>query len=74
MGRLTCHQLGGACDLIFEADTFEEISKLSQEHGKNMFELNDELHIDAMNEMMNLMNSGEFENWKLERIREFDAS
>jgi len=26
----TCKQLGGACDKVFQADTFEEIAELSK--------------------------------------------
>ena len=37
MKAMTCKQLGGACDLEFKADTFDEISKLSRGHGMEIF-------------------------------------
>ena len=41
MKTMTCNQLGGACDLEFSADTFDEIAAKSQQHGKEMFGTND---------------------------------
>jgi predicted small metal-binding protein len=38
MKKMTCSQLGGACDLEFTAETFDEMKKLSQEHGMAMFQ------------------------------------
>lgn len=52
---MTCRQLGGACDSVFTAETFEEIVKLSQEHGKEMYMANDKAHIKAMEDMRILM-------------------
>ena len=34
---MTCIQLGGACDKKFQADSFEEIAKMSKQHGMEMF-------------------------------------
>ena len=48
--------MGGACNLEFKADTFDEISKLSRGHGMEMFQQNDEPHLQAMNEMQKMMN------------------
>ena len=39
MKKMSCKQLGGACEEIFEADTFEEISELSKAHGIQMINL-----------------------------------
>ena len=33
MKTMTCKQLAGACDLQFHAETFDEMAKLSQDHG-----------------------------------------
>lgn len=55
MKTMTCNQLGGACDLKFQADTFEEIAELSKQHGREMFQKNDKAHLDAMNAMKELM-------------------
>ena len=48
MKRVTCKQLGGACDLVFEANTFKEAASLSQQHGMEMAKANDQAHLDAM--------------------------
>jgi hypothetical protein len=56
MKKITCKELGGACDLVFEVDTFSEAASLSQAHGMEMAKANDKAHLDAMNEMKALMN------------------
>ena len=38
MKTMSCKELGGACDQKFSANTFEEITALSKEHGKKMFQ------------------------------------
>ncbi len=53
MKRMTCNQLGGACDKEFSANTFEEISEMSKNHGIEMFKIGDKQHLKAMNEMKN---------------------
>jgi len=30
---MTCNQLGGACEKEFRAETFEEMAKMSKQHG-----------------------------------------
>lgn len=45
---MTCKQLGGACDLMFQAETFEEIAEMSKNHGMEMFRADDEPHLEAM--------------------------
>lgn len=54
---MTCKQLGGACDQIFEANTFEEIAEMSKQHGMQMFQKADGPHLKAMDEMKALMKS-----------------
>jgi hypothetical protein len=58
MKTMTCKQLGGpqTCDQKFQAETFEEMAKLSKEHGMQMFQKSDEEHIKVMNEMKQQMN------------------
>ena len=34
---MTCSQLGGACDKIFKAESFQEIAELSKQHGTEMY-------------------------------------
>ncbi len=57
MKTITCKQLGGACDLIFQADTFDYMAEQSKKHGIEIFKKNDETHLKAMNEMQELMKS-----------------
>ncbi len=74
MKKMTCKQLGGACDLVFEANTFEEVAKLSEEHGMNMFKEGDKAHLEAMNKMRGLMKTPDaMMQWMNERREEFDA-
>ncbi len=59
MKTMTCMQLGGACDREFSAGTFGEIAELSKAHGSEMFQSGDEAHLQAMEEMMELMKDPE---------------
>jgi len=73
MKTMTCQQLGGACDLEFHANTFEEIAEMSKKHGMEKFQKNDELHLKAMNEMQELMKSPEnMQEWFANKKKEFD--
>lgn len=74
MKTMTCQQLGGACEETFTANTFEEIAKLSQEHGQEMFKANDQPHIEAMDAMRKLMTSpDDMMKWMDEKKALFDA-
>lgn len=71
---MTCKQLGGACDEVFKAQTFEEMAELSKNHGMEMFQKGDEAHLKAMNDMQSLMQSPDaMKNWFEQKRREFDA-
>jgi len=71
---MTCKQLGGACNLEFHAETFEEMAQLSQQHGKEMFEKQDAAHLEAMQAMSEMMNDPEaMQSWMGARRAEFDA-
>jgi hypothetical protein len=73
MKTMTCKQLGGACDMRFSANTFDEIAQLSQTHGKEMFQINDNSHIIAMNKMSKLMqNNNAMSQWFDAKKLEFD--
>ena len=75
MKKMTCRQLGGACDQVFEANTFEEIAELSKKHGIEMFQANDKAHLEAMSAMKELMKSPEtMKKWFEDKKREFDGS
>jgi len=55
MKSMTCNQLAGAYDLIFQAKTFEEICELSKQHGMKMMHSADSAHMAAMSEMGSMM-------------------
>ena len=74
MKTMTCKQVGGACDLEFHANTFDEIAEISKKHGMEMFHKGDEPHLKAMNEMKELMQSPDSMNeWFEKKRKEFDA-
>ena len=70
---MTCRQLAGACDLEFHANTFEEMAKLSQEHGTEMFKQNDPAHMKVMQEMGEFMkDSKAMQDWMDKKRDEFN--
>ena len=74
MKKMTCKQLGGACDLEFQANTFDEIAELSKKHGKGMFEKNDAAHLEAMHKTQELMkNPEDMKKWFEDKRKEFDS-
>ncbi len=74
MKSMTCRQLGGACNKIFQANTFEEIAELSKNHGMEMFQKGDEAHLKAMNDMKALMEKPQkMQEWFETRKKEFEA-
>jgi hypothetical protein len=73
MKSMTCKQLGGACDLVFSGNSFDDLAGQSQMHAKMMFGDNDGPHLAAMAVMMEIMNSGEMDAWMAARKAEFDA-
>ena len=74
MKTMTCKQLGGACDTAFHANSFEEIAELSKKHGLEMFQKGDKDHLEAMNEMNQLMKTPDsMKQWFETKRQEFDA-
>jgi hypothetical protein len=72
MKTMTCKQLGGACDIEFHAETFEEMAELSKKHGTKMYQKGDQEHIKVMQEMMELMNNpGVLKEWMENKKKEF---
>ena len=52
---------------------FEEIAEMSKEHGREMYEKDDEEHIKRMEEMTELMNDPEaMKDWMEKKKKEFD--
>jgi predicted small metal-binding protein len=73
MKTMTCKQLGGACDLEFQASSFEEMAELSKNHGMKMFQSGDEDHLKAMQKMQENMKSSDAMNeWFENKRKEFD--
>jgi len=71
---MTCRQLGGACDLEFTAETFQEVAEMSKNHGMQMFQKGDEPHLKAMNEMQEMMQQPNAMNeWFSAKQKEFEA-
>lgn len=74
MKTMSCAQLGGACDLKFKANTFEEIAELSKQHGMEMFKTQDADHLVAMQKIQALMqNPDAMTQWFESKRAEFDA-
>ena len=71
---MTCKQLGGACELEFHANTFEEIEEMSKKHGMEMFQKGDKAHLDAMMAIKELMKSPEvIKEWSEGRRQSFES-
>jgi len=74
MKTMTCKQLGGACDKVFQAETFDEMADLSRAHGMQMFQEGDAEHIKVIQEMLALMNDPEaMKAWIDAKKEEFAA-
>jgi hypothetical protein len=74
MKTMTCKQLGGACDKEFHANSFEQMADLSKKHGMEMFQKGEQTHLNAMNEMRELMKTADATKaWFENKRREFDA-
>ncbi|MCJ7465849.1 MAG: DUF1059 domain-containing protein [Maribacter sp.] len=74
MKTMTCKQLGGACEKIFEANTFEEIAEMSKKHGTEMFQKGDKAHLEAMTKMQELMKTpGAMNEWFENKRKAFNA-
>lgn len=48
---MTCNQLAGACDLVLQAETLEQMSELSKQHAMEMMQAGDAVHMTAMSDM-----------------------
>ncbi len=73
MKTMNCKQLGGACELEFHAETFDEVAQMSRDHGMEMFQKKDQAHLEAMYKMQAMMNDSEaIKNWIADRKKEFE--
>ncbi len=74
MKSMTCRDLGGACDEVFHAASFEEMAELSKRHAMAMFERGDEAHLQAAEAMKAMMaEPGAFQAWYEGKRKEFEA-
>jgi len=74
MKKMKCSDLGGACDLEFYGETFEEIADQSKAHGMDMYKKNDQAHLKAMAHMQQLMTDPEaMKAWYEEKKKDFQA-
>ena len=75
MKTMTCRQLGGACDKEFRASSFSEIAEVSKPHGMEMLQVRDGAHIQAMDQMRELMQKpSAMAEWFENKRKEFEAS
>lgn len=73
MKTMRCKQLWGACDLEFQANTFEEIAHLSKEHWQEMFIKGDIAHLKAMEDMKEVMKTPDLMiAWVSNKKKEFE--
>ena len=73
-GKYSTNPTGGACNQEFHANTFEEIAELSKAHGMEMFQKQDESHLEAMNKIQELMKKpGAMEEWLESKRQEFEG-
>lgn len=74
MKTMNCKQLGGACDKVFRAETFDEMAEQAKQHGAEMFHQKDAAHLQAMSAMQELMQKPEaMQEWFESKKDEFAA-
>ena len=74
MKTMTCRELGGACEQAFSAETFEAIAEQSKTHARQKLAERDPDHLQAMQEMAELMQvPDQLEAWMNEKRRLFDS-
>ena len=74
MKTMTCRDLAGACDAEFHAETFDEMAEMSKNHAMAMLEQGDQAHIEAMEQMKELMSDPEAMKEWFETVRKrFDS-
>lgn len=71
---MTCRQLGGACDIEFKANTFDEMASQSRQHGMEMMEKGVQDNLKAMQEMRDMMMNPEaMQKWMAEKESLFNS-
>lgn len=72
MKTISCRELGGACDLEFRGKDFEEVAAQSHQHGQEMQAIGDQPHLEAMAEMLKILESGQVESWLRAKMELFE--
>lgn len=74
MKRMRCKDLGGPCEKIFEAETWDEMAEISRKHGMKMYQLGEEDHVHSMEQMQYMMRDPEsMANWMKEKREAFES-
>jgi hypothetical protein len=74
MKTMTCKEMGGACDVTFQAETFDDMAILSKEHGTAMFQAQDQAHLKVMEEVLTIMQNPQgFSDWMSSKRKLFDS-
>jgi predicted small metal-binding protein len=74
MKKMTCIELGGACEQEFTANSFQEMATLSKQHAIEMMKKGDKAHLDAMNDMQQKMQTPEEMNaWMESKLNLFNS-
>ena len=73
MKKITCKELGGACEQAFLSDSFADVARQSRQHAMEMFAKNDTDHLQAVERMKTLMTTPmAMEEWMSERELHFN--
>ncbi|WP_144210642.1 DUF1059 domain-containing protein [Shewanella donghaensis] len=74
MKTMTCKQLGGACEEVFHAETFEQMVEQSKMHAMAMFQQQDAPHMLVMSQMSHLMQDpAAMQQFMDDKRKQFDA-
>ena len=74
MKTMTCKQLGGACEMKFHANSFEEMAEQSKKHAMGMMQKADPAHLEAMNKMRTMMTDpSSMKEWMETKRKEFES-
>jgi predicted small metal-binding protein len=74
MKTMTCKQLGGACDVELQANSFKEIAELSKKHGTEMHHQKEPKHLESMHKMQELIRNPESMKERMESKKKLFSS
>lgn len=73
MKKLTCKELGGACDMLISGNTPDEMGDNCKQHAMQLIQKGDEDHAEAMRKMQD-MSPGEFASFWVDFRRKFEEA